>query len=158
MAMIAAFIAPAFGNALIFQSIAKRRGNLHQRRFEINTSTRNADRFLLASGFVIARSKTGPTAKALGRTELSHIHTNLRNDRDCGAMVNAGNRAKERNSPIILLNHSIDTDIHPLNQLLNIVEMVTDDTNAILLLRRNLIALNRSQNIICLFLERALQE
>lgn len=48
--------------------------------------------------------------------------------------------------------------IHSANESINVVEMVTDNTNAGLLLRCNFIALNCLKDIICFFLEGALQQ
>lgn len=73
-------------------------------------------------------------------------------------MVNARDGTKERNSPIILLNHGVDAGVHPLNQFLDIVEMVTDNTNAVFLFRRNLVTLNGGEVIIRLLLEGTVQK
>ena len=42
----------------------------------------------------------------------------------------AGDGAKDRNGPTVFLNHGMDAEIHPLNQFLNVVEMVADSTDA----------------------------
>lgn len=108
--------------------------------------------FFLPADSLLPGVMAGPTAQTFGGSKLSHIHTDFGDNSDCGAAVNARDGAKERNSPVILLDHGVDADVHPLNQFLNVVEMVADNPNTAFLLRRNLVSLNRRENVIRLFL------
>lgn len=89
-------LSPARCVALIFQGVVRGRfvlyggvGNLYQRRLEIDSGMRNADRFFLACGFVVARGQTGPAAKMFRGAELRHICTDFRDDGDGAVAVNA---------------------------------------------------------------------
>ena len=77
--------------------------------------------FFLACGFVVARGQTGPAAKTFRGAELRHIRTDFRDDGDGAAAVNARDGTEKGNISLVLLNHDVNTGVHPANESINIV-------------------------------------
>lgn len=157
------FLASAFSDALVFQRIVRIFlvlyccvSNLYQCRLEVNTGTGDAHRLLFSGRFVIAGSQSGPAAKPLGGTKLTHIRANFRDDGNCRIAVNTQNGAKKIDLPFVFCNHLIDTGIYLGNHRFNEIVMLTDDFDASLLLVSNGVAFNGLQHLLGLLFEGAL--
>ena len=59
-------------------------GALNEQRLDVSTCPADSGGFLLPGTFIVLRRKPGPGAKMLRGGKHGHIHSNLRNDANCG--------------------------------------------------------------------------
>ena len=67
-------------------------GALNKQRFDVGSGPADSGGFLLAGTLVVLRRKPGPGAEMLRGGEHGHIHSDFRNDANCGK----GLRSEER--------------------------------------------------------------